>query len=254
MNIVLDAHTSGLTRQQLQQETAALRDHNERTQSQLEHQFHQRQARTADHTAMQSAVAAERQRLDDMVFALPADDQQQYRQLHASAEQLHQQLAAAQERDAAAAAQLARLQATVGQSTARSEAARLLSRLDELVQRARQLRAEQAQRQSPAQEREQLIVEVRDNQQTLVGFNNQLRLVDGQLQQKRELLAQIEQDLEEGQSDRHAKYKELRRRDETMSAFMETFAASLEQEKRGESGTGCWNVILIKIPNDCYSR
>lgn len=232
MNIVLDAHTSGLTRQQLQHETAALRDHNERTQSQLEHAFHQRQARTAASAELQTTIAAERQRLDDMVFALPADDQLQYAQLRSASEAQHQQLAAAQERDAAVAAQLARLQQTVGQSAVRSEAVRLLAKLAELQQRGRSLRDEEAQRPSPAQERELLIAAVRDNQQSLVGFNNQLRLVDGQLQERRELLAQIEQDLEEGQSDRHAKYKELRRRDDTMTEFMEQFGESVEREKR----------------------
>lgn len=66
-----------------------------------------------------------------------------------------------------------------------------------------------------------------------MSINNQLKLIDGQLVDKRELLAQTNQDLEEGQTDRHTKYRELKRRDETMSAFMETFAENMEQEKRG---------------------
>lgn len=233
MNIVLDAHTSGLTRQQLQQETVAAREHNERTQSQLEQHFHRRQSLVAQNAELQAAIAAERQRIDDLVFALSDDDQMRYRQLQSTSELLHQQLAAAQERDAAVGAQLARLQATVAQSPVRAEAVRLLIKLDELLRRGQSLRDEEAQRPSPAQERENLIAQVRDNNASLNGFNNQLRLVDGQLREKRELLQQIEQDLEEGQSDRHAKYKELKRRDETMSAFMETFAESMEREKQG---------------------
>lgn len=244
MNIVLDAHTSGLTRQQLQQETVAARDQNERTQSQLEQHFHQRQSLAAQNAELQASIAAERQRIDDMVFALSDDDQLRYRQLQSTSEQLHQQLAAAQERDASVAGQLTRLQATVAQSPVRAEAVRLLGKLDELQRRRQTLRDEEAQRPSPAQERENLIVEVRDNNASLVGFNNQLRLVDAQLRDKRELLLQIEQDLEEGQTDRHAKYKELKRRDETMTAFMDTFEASMEQEKNGK----------VQIVSDCFKH
>lgn len=86
---------------------------------------------------------------------------------------------------------------------------------------------------TPAQEREKLIAEVRQNNATLASITNQLKLIDAQLVDKRDLLAQTNQDLEEGQTDRHTKYRELKRRDETMSAFMETFSESMEQEKRG---------------------
>lgn len=121
----------------------------------------------------------------------------------------------------------------------RSEAVRLLSKLNEQLLRRQTLRDEEAQRLTPAQEREKLIAEVRQNNATLVSITNQLKLIDAQLADKRELLAQTNQDLEEGQSDRHTKYRELKRRDETMSAFMETFAESVEQEKRGN----CWKTI-----------
>lgn len=116
---------------------------------------------------------------------------------------------------------------------ARSEAVRLLSKLNEQLVRRNTLREEEAQRLTPGQEREKLIAEVRQNNATLVSINNQLKLIDAQLVDKRDQLAQTNQDLEEGQTDRHTKYRELKRRDETMSAFMETFAQNMEEERRG---------------------
>lgn len=115
----------------------------------------------------------------------------------------------------------------------RSEAVRLLTKLNEQLLKRNALRDEESQRLTPAQEREKLIADVRQNNATLASLTNQLKLIDAQLLDKREQLAQTNQDLEEGQTDRHTKYRELKRRDETMSAFMETFADSMAEEQRG---------------------
>lgn len=115
------------------------------------------------------------------------------------------------------------------------EAVRLLSKLNELVIKRNGLRDEEANRLSPAQEREKLINEVRSNNQALTGMNRQMKLLEDQLSDRRELLGQIEQDLEEGNSERHAKYKELKRRDETMTAFMETFREAMLEEKQSKN-------------------
>lgn len=115
------------------------------------------------------------------------------------------------------------------------EATRLLSKLNELVIKRNTLRDEEANRLSPAQEREKLISEVRANNQALTSMNRQMKLIEDQLSDKREQLSQIEQDLEEGNSERHAKYKELKRRDETMTAFMDTFRVNMENEKQSNN-------------------
>lgn len=115
------------------------------------------------------------------------------------------------------------------------EAVRLLSKLNELVIKRNGLRDEEANRLSPAQEREKLINEVRSNNQALTSMNRQMKLLEDQLSDRRELLGQIEQDLEEGNSERHAKYKELKRRDETMTAFMETFREAMLEEKHSKN-------------------
>lgn len=121
----------------------------------------------------------------------------------------------------------------------RMEAVRLLSKLNELVIKRNGLRDEEANRLSPAQEREKLINEVRSNNQALTSMNRQIKLLEDQLSDRRELIGQIEQDLEEGNSERHAKYKELKRRDETMTAFMETFREAMLEETQSKNQMQC---------------
>lgn len=107
---------------------------------------------------------------------------------------------------------------------------------------------------SPAQEREKLINEVRSNNQALTSMNRQMKLLEDQLSDRRELLGQIEQDLEEGNSERHAKYKELKRRDETMTAFMDTFRDAMLEEKQSKNRMRCINIGIFLIRFFCYSH
>lgn len=93
---------------------------------------------------------------------------------------------------------------------------------------------EEMNRLTPAQEREKLINDVRNNNQALASIGRQMKLIEDQLNEKKEMLQQMEQDLEEGNSERHIKYKELRKRDEVMTSFMESFSKNLANEKNSK--------------------
>ena len=117
----------------------------------------------------------------------------------------------------------------------RLEAVKLLSKMGELISKRNTLKDEEVNRLTPAQEREKLITEVRVNNQALASINKQMKIVSDQLQEKRDYLQQIEQDLDEGSSERHIKYKELKKRDEMMESFMETFNTNMALEKQSNS-------------------
>lgn len=61
-----------------------------------------------------------------------------------------------------------------------------------------------------------------------------MKIASDQLQEKKDILQQVEQDLEEGSSERHIKYKELRKRDEVMTSFMKRFQTQMAQEKQSK--------------------
>lgn len=91
MNIVLDSHNTGLTRQQLQQETIALRERNETMQTELESLFSERQSKTERNKELETQIGKEKNKINEMIYALSSDDQQQYHQLQELSEQLRQQ-------------------------------------------------------------------------------------------------------------------------------------------------------------------
>lgn len=138
-----------------------------------------------------------------------------------------------------------KLSSQVINSQARLEAVKLHSKLREINAKRNQLKDEETNRLTPAQEREKLINEVRLNNQAITSINKQIKIVSEQLQERRDYLLQVEQDLDEGSSERHTKYKELKKRDEMMTNFMETFQAQLAQEKQSRKRrlfkSGSWN-------------
>lgn len=232
MNIVLDSHSTGLTRQQIQQETVAIRERNENVQLQLENLFSERQIKEEQNKKLEKDIVDEKNKLNEMIYALSETDQKRYHTLQIQLETLRNENTKIHDEIETVLKQKDRLESMIITSQSRLEAARLLGKLNESVAKRNALREEEANRLSPAQEREKLIAEVRANNQALQQISRQMKLIDDQLIEKREQLQQIEQDLDEGASDRHAKYKELKRRDETMNAFMETFSHDMITEKQ----------------------
>lgn len=232
MNIALDNCSSGMTRQQLQNETLALRERNEHIQEQLETVFKQRQIKDTENRELEAETEKEKNKINEMIFSLPDTDQQKYREYHALSESLRQQNTIYHNQISELEKQKDRLNTIIMNSQTRTEAHRLKSKLKELMAKRNQMVDEENNRLSPAQEREKLINEVRSNNQALSSIGKQLKIIEDQLNEKKEMLQQIDQDLEEGNSERHTKYKELKKRDEVMSAFMDTFQSSLATEKQ----------------------
>lgn len=234
MNVALDSFSSGLTRQHMQNEAIALRERNETLQNQLENLFKERQIEEDQNKNLEKEIEQEKNKINEMILLLPKGDQVKYKDLQKLSEQLKNQNGELQNQIENLTQQRERLSAAIFNSQSRTEAVRLQTKLKELTTKRNTLKEEEENRLTPAQEREKLISEVRSNNQALAGISRQMKLVEDQLNDKKELLQQIEQDLDEGNSDRHAKYKELKRRDETMTGFIETFHQSMDKEKQSE--------------------
>ncbi|EAA13185.4 AGAP004724-PA [Anopheles gambiae str. PEST] len=232
MNLALDNCTSGMTRQHLLNETVALRERNEHIQEQLEVIFKQRQQKDIENKALERNTEQEKNKVIEMINSLPEEDQHKYREYKALSENLRKQNAIYHSQISEMEKQKDRLNTMIMNSQSRSEAHRLKSKLKELLNKRNALREEENNRLSPAQEREKLINDVRSNNQALASIGKQLKIVEDQLIEKKETLQQIDQDLEEGNSERHVKYKELKKRDDVMSAFMDSFKSNMNQEQQ----------------------
>lgn len=234
MNLALDSSSTGATRQQLQNQTLVFREKNELMQSQLEQIFKERQNKENQNQQVESAISNEKAKMNELIYSLSADEQNRYREHQLMCEKLKAENAEIHNKIEAAIKQKEKLSSSVINSQARLEAVKMHSKLSEIKAKRNQLKDEETNRLTPAQEREKLINEVRMNNQAITSINKQMKTVADQLQEKKEYLNQVEEDLEEGSSERHTKYKELKKRDEMMTNFMETFQAQMAEEKQSK--------------------
>lgn len=235
MNLALDSTSTGATRQQLQNQALVFREKNELMQNQLEQTFKERQTKESQNQQLEAAIDNEKVKMNEMIYSLSESQQNRYRENQMMCESLKAENSEIHGKIEAAMKQKEKLSSSVINSQARLEAVKMHSKLREISTKRNQLIAdEETNRLTPAQEREKLINEVKLNNQAISSINKQLKIVSDQLQEKKDYLLQIEQDLEEGSSERHIKYKELKKRDEMMNNFMETFQAQMAQEKQSK--------------------
>lgn len=230
MNIALDSANSNITRQQMNQETTVLRERNEVLQQQLEKAFNEKQAKEAINVKLEKEIELERNKINKVIESMNEADQEKYRKLDALAQKLGDQNSKMHEEINGMVNKRTNLETIAKSSAERAEAVRLLLKLNELEMKLMTSKEEEQNRLTPAQEREKLINEVRENKQALTSIQHQIKLAEDTLNEKREVLRQIEDDLDEGNSERYAKYKELKHRDETMSKFMDSFKENLQAE------------------------
>jgi intraflagellar transport protein 74 len=88
MNLILDSVSSGLTRQQLLNETQALRERNEIAQNQLEGIFRERQDKDELNKELELNIENEKRKVNEMIYSLASGDREKYFELQGMAENL----------------------------------------------------------------------------------------------------------------------------------------------------------------------
>ncbi|KAG8283888.1 Intraflagellar transport protein 74 [Homalodisca vitripennis] len=112
----------------------------------------------------------------------------------------------------------------------KQEAVRLYSTLAELQVRRDTLLAEEQSRISPAEERERLLTRVRQDNGEIASMERASTELREHIRQAQLNLQQVNEELSESQTERHSKYLELRKREETMEEFLASWEANKEAE------------------------
>lgn len=236
MNIALDSANSNITRQQMIQEATVLRERNEEMQQHLEQTFSERQTKEALNEKLEKEIKSEHNKINKVIESMSEADQQKYHELHDQVRTLDDINSKMHDEINLMMNKKTNLDTIIKNSAERSDAVRLLLKLNESEMKLIASKEEEQNRLTPTQEREKLINEVRENKQALNSIQHQIKLGEDALNEKREILRQIDDDLDEGNSERYAKYKELKVRDETMTKFMDTYKDSMQNERESKYG------------------
>ncbi|GFG30226.1 hypothetical protein Cfor_11146 [Coptotermes formosanus] len=229
-NLVVDKVNTDTEKGEVDAECKELKEQNDQALAELEQLLSQRQQKEAQIRQLEKEIEQEQNMTDNLVAGLSPPLKERHEELQKTNSQLQQQMETLQQELDTLSSRKSVLEDQLSLSQVKQEAVHLHHKLKEAEERKMSLLEEERTRSTPAQEREQLLQRVKDDNTEMATMERQIGEIQELIHKKRQEIEQIEQDLEETQSERHQKYRELRRREETMEQFLSTYDESHQQE------------------------
>ncbi|XP_075215013.1 intraflagellar transport protein 74 homolog [Lycorma delicatula] len=229
-NLVVDKLNTGTEWGEIMAEARDLAAINKAESSALESLFAERTRRQAQIAQLEKEIQKERQTADNLVNEMSNSLRETYLRLQQENSSLQKEMDQLQRELDVLNATKSSLEDQLCVSPIKQEAVRLYEKLAELEQRRDMLIAEAKSRATPAQERETLLSRVREDNAEIASMERAMAELREQIRQSQLTLEQADQDLNESQGERHAKYLELRKREETMESFLSTFEENRDTE------------------------
>ncbi|KAI0209160.1 intraflagellar transport 74 [Lamellibrachia satsuma] len=186
----------------------------------------------------------EKSMTDTLVEHMDASMRQKYLQLKDTNEHLLRQLENGQQQLDQLNVKKEMLEEDLAVSPVKQEAVRLYEQLHELEEKRDQLLEETQSRGTPQQEREKLLKQVKEDNSEMASMEKQVKMLTDRIAGISDEIRQLDIGIEENQGERNQKYKDLKRREETMDEFLtsfdETKAQEMDKIEQLES-----NVVLI---------
>ncbi|XP_064604644.1 intraflagellar transport protein 74 homolog, partial [Liolophura sinensis] len=207
-----------------------LKSQNDRESQKIEELFDIKQSKDVQIKQLETELDQEKRMADNLVNDMEPEMRQKYFHLKDTNEHLLKQLESGQQELDTLNTKLDNLQEELSMSQVKQEAVRLYEQVHELEVKRDSLLEEAQSRGDPAQEREKLLKQVKEDNQEIASMDRQANEFREKTSQVQEDIRQLDMDIEENQGERNLKYKELKKREETMNEFLNTFEETKVQE------------------------
>ncbi|XP_062460397.1 intraflagellar transport protein 74 homolog [Pezoporus occidentalis] len=167
---------------------------------------------------------------EDIIKDMSKENQAKYMEMKAANEKLSQELVVQQQELDALNIKEEALRAEIEHSQVKKEAVQMYEKLHELEERRDQMIAEDKNMESPQEERERLLKQVKDDSQEIASMDRQLAEVKEKTNHFKKVIQRLDTDLENYEGEENWRYKELKKREESMDNFFETFEEVKNQE------------------------
>ena len=229
-NLLVDKLNTDTDRADVELECRELSAENEQMGGEVEQLWSEKQQKEHQIQQLEVELEQERHMVDNLVAAMQPELRERFLQLKGSnaqysvaMEQMNQELDVLNSRKIS-------LEDELAVSAIKREAVVLYQQLGEAEAGRDKLMEEARQRGTPAQERERLLAQVKDDNAEISIMERHILEAQEKMRQINEERDQLEQDLEENQSERNQKYRELKKREETMDQFLAGYQDSRAQE------------------------
>lgn len=229
-NIVVDKMSSNVEKETIDRESRELSSRNERSMAEIEDMFERRQEMEQRSRKTEKEIGTERERTERLIETMDPVTRERYERLREEKVKIEETIGGMQEELEALSREQAHFEEQMALSPFKQEAVKLHVKTMDAEYKRDKLREEERNRLSPEKEREQLLVKIKRDNMDMAAAEAQLANKKKRLAEVEVELERLETDLEDGQTDKRTKYKELRKREE----LMEQFAATFDENKAEE--------------------
>ncbi|XP_037758015.1 intraflagellar transport protein 74 homolog isoform X6 [Chelonia mydas] len=230
-NMLVDKLNTNTDMEEVMSDYNMLKTQNDREAQSIDIIFTERQAKEKLIQAVEEDIEREKQVADDIIKNMSQENQAKYMEMKATNEKLLQELDAQQQELDGLNIKEDTLGSEIAHSQVKQEAVQMYEKLHGLEEHRDQMIAEDKSMGSPQEERERLLKQVKEDNQEIASMERQLTEIKEKINHFNDVIRRLEMDLEEHQEgEKNLKYKELKKREESMDNFLETFEEMKTQE------------------------
>ncbi|XP_066960218.1 intraflagellar transport protein 74 homolog isoform X1 [Macrobrachium rosenbergii] len=245
-NLLLDLINTDTEKLEIDEETKALKETNQENRHKLDALFTRKQDLESMMRQLEAEIEEERHMGESLVEAMQPALRNKYLDLRNLNGSLLQHLDQMQHELDAFENRKAGLEDELTTSKVKQDAVVLYEKLQELEEKRDEIINENQKRGTPKEERERLLLQVKEDNGEIATMERQIGEVQEQIKGIQDETNQLDQELEENQSERSQKYRELRKREETMDQFLATFEENKAEEVKRLEGLENNNVGLLE--------
>ncbi|XP_037312037.1 intraflagellar transport protein 74 homolog [Pungitius pungitius] len=236
-NMLVDKLNTNTEMEEMINDYNTLKAHNDGEAESIDSIFTERREREEAIRAMEEEIRRERRVADEVIQAMPATKQEKYFTMTTANEELLQELTVLQEELDILMTRKEDYDAELAHSHIKQQVVRLHETLSALEAKRDAMEAEHKSLGSPQDEREQLFKQVKEDNQEIASMERQLTEIRDRMGQITEDIQQLEQDSEYAQGECQQKCKELKRKEEEIDRYLQSFEESRahEQDKMTQS-------------------
>ncbi|MEE6459062.1 hypothetical protein FKM82_000525 [Ascaphus truei] len=223
-----------------------LKSQNDREAQSIDVIFTEREAREDVIRGVEVEIEREKQAADGIIKNMSEEKQAIYLEMKARNEQLLMKLDIHQQELDSLNTKKEALEAEITHSQVKQEAVHLYEKLHELESRRDQTLAEDKSLGSPQEERERLLKQVKEDNQEIASMERQLTDIKEKAKQLNDDIGRLDMDLEDHQGEKNQKYKELKKKEESMDKLLANFEESKNQELERKSEIEANIVALLE--------
>ncbi|MFT7810493.1 intraflagellar transport protein 74 homolog [Arapaima gigas] len=229
-NMLVDKLNTNTEMQEVIQDFSTLKVQNDREAQSMDAIFRERQEKEEMIRVSENEVDRVKQATECILKKMTLQNQAKYADMKTANEELLRELDRFQRELDALVTQKENLESEVTHSQVKQEALLLHEKLQKLEQHRDSMSLENNSM-GPTKEREQLLRQVKEDNQEMVSMEQQLTHVQLKTSKVNEEIQQLDNDIEGHEGEQHQKYKELKKKEENMDNFLESFEDTKAKEQ-----------------------